>query len=244
MEKSEERLKILEKIDYKVTLRVELNERDMKLIEEQIAQLEDKEFNQAENMVLLGKSVKESMDNQKTYRTGIKDILSEAGADKDLISDVMSGKKLSKKDVEDLNLTPDMIEKLNGYVDGLLSENDKLRDYLNQVPETLQAGFEEWNQDISRAIDNIERLGSTLSSYRDIADLVGREMLNLDDEALTKASRAQVTNARAAVSATRARFEAVDATYTKYKTLYEDAVKYIEEKEFDNDNNTIEWSIL
>jgi hypothetical protein len=90
----------LEKIEYKIELKIELNDLELKRLDYLLNKLSDPTQDAAEAIALLGKTAKENLENVDTYINGIHEVLGESFTDeqsqafKDLLTNMPSEEEL------------------------------------------------------------------------------------------------------------------------------------------------------
>lgn len=195
--------KSLEKIEYKVQIKVDIADDDKAYIDFLMQKIEDDAFAAADAIGLLGKDAQVTLDKIAANQQGIADV--EAA--------VASGE-----------ITPEQgMEKLREYRNELVDLNAELLEIRNTVQDKLTESFEAWNEKIEKGTSKIEFYGSVLSGFKNIIDLVGKDMLGLTDETIKSLNGAIVSNANDAIKATKSQLDANKATLERMKQAREEA---------------------
>ena len=189
--------KSLEEIEYKVEVRVEMADDDQAYIDFMMQKLEDDAFAAADKIGLLGKEAENTLEKIAANQQGIADI---------------------EDAVANGDITPAQgVEKLRKFRDEIIDLNADLQKLRQTVQDNLTEAYEAWNEKIEKGISSLEFYGSVLSGYKNIIDIVGKDMLGLSDEAMEKLNKAIVSNANDTIRATKAQLDANNATLAKLK---------------------------
>ena len=187
----------MEKIEYKVQIKVEIAEDDQAYIDFLMQEIEDDAFSAAEAISLLGNSTASTIEKIRATEEGITEVQ----------------RALAAGEITQEQAT----EKLREYRDELIDLNADLLENRDSVQEKLTDAFEGWHEELEKGISTLEHYGSVLSNYKDIIDLVGKDMLGLSDETMKNLSAAQVANANNTIRATKAQLDANQKTVAKLK---------------------------
>lgn len=205
----------IEKIEYAVEFKIELEEDAIGWLDHQLQNIEDDAFAAAEAIGYLTQKTAALMEQNKVYEQGIKDLLSESFTEaqiENILTDNLSALP------ENFNLTADQIDLLREYRDSLYDTNEVLREMRQETYAQVGEAFEYYNEEMSRSISNIEHYGSILESYKNIIDTVGKDALGVSDEAMSQMAQAQVSNT---VNLMRANKEIYDANKKTVESLQE-----------------------
>lgn len=187
----------LEKIEYNVEFKITLNDDAIKQLEYQLSKLDDPVEDAAEAIAKLGAVAMKNKDNVAEYLSGIEDILGQP------LTEGMDLEALAQSS----QLTDKQIASLRNYRDQLINTSESLDAFYEQVMEKVNGAFEEMNSDSEKAINRIEQLGSTLKTYQNIIDLVGKKNLGVTDEQMRALSRAQVEQAQTNLKTKKAQLD-------------------------------------
>ena len=216
--------KALEIITTQVQLNVEVNDRDIELIEYLMKQLEDKAYSAADAIALLGKEAANSLDKIAGYQEGIADVLSDVNVayDEQLqkrlqngeidaeeynrlrqIGDAyaqqfLNGEISAEQYAELVHMDEAHMEKLKEYADAIKDETLKLQELRKEAYEKLGETLDQFNEDLDKQKNKIEKATSALENYRNIVDTFGKKNLGLDDDIFEQMSRAQLKAAQTA----------------------------------------------
>lgn len=170
----------LEKIEYKIEFKIDVDQFTLDSLEHQLSRIEDKAFAAAEKIALIGKSMEIAASQIKTYTEGIEGILGNAFSSSQ-VSQIMSG-NLSGIDIT--QLTDDDLEKLKEYGSGLTEVETTLREQHTQVHEALTETIEDWNEEFDRNMSKFDQYNSIIENYKNIIDIVGKDNLGISNDML------------------------------------------------------------
>ncbi|MBO7535890.1 MAG: hypothetical protein J6T34_01945, partial [Bacilli bacterium] len=177
----------LEAIDYSVTINVEVDDKQIKILEDLLEGLGDAADVAADAIVNYGKQMNSVVDKAERYKQGISDILTTFGASDALIQRAMNN-ELTQSDLDFLEaagITESGMEKLQSYTDGLLECNSEARSLADDAIDRLGEAFSEYTDELDRNSEAIEHLQKVNETYKNIIDIVGKKILDSSGE-LTK----------------------------------------------------------
>lgn len=206
--------KALEKIQYTVELNVKVADNDLELLEYQLEKLDDPVDDAAEALVLLGKIAEANLNKVAIYEKSVRDVLAEDFSAKELDAllnqqdySVLNGKELSEK----------QITALEDYRQALYEANAALAEFYTNIQEKVIEALEENNEGFEKNERSLKKLTSTLKTYQNVIDLVGKNSLNVSTDALRALSRAQVEAAQASLQNAQAAKNAASANLEELK---------------------------
>ena len=195
--------KNLEKIEYKVQIKVDIADDGKAYLDFLMQKVEDDAFAAAEAIGYLGEEAQLTLDKIKANEEGIAEVERALAADE---------------------ITPEQaVEKMREYRDNLVDLNADLLEIRQTVQDKLTEAFESWNEEIERGITKLEHYGSVLENYKNIIDIVGKDMLGISDETMSNLSKAQIANANNIIRATKAQLDANNSTLEKMRQARADA---------------------
>ena len=195
--------KNLEKIEYNVQIKVDIADDDKAYIDFLMQKIEDDAFTAADAIGLMGREVETIISKIEANQQGIIDIQNA----------VANGEITSEQGAE----------KLREYRNELISLNADLLEIRQNVQDKLTEAFEAWNEKIEEGTSKLEFYGSVLEGYKNIIDIVGKDMLGISDETMTSLNKAIVSNANDAIRATKAQLDANEATLKRMREAREAA---------------------
>lgn len=195
--------KNLEKIEYKVQIKIDIADDDKAYLDFLMQKIEDDAFAAAEAIGYLGEEASLTLNKIKANEEGIADVQRALTAGE---------------------ITPEQaVEKMREYRDELVDLNADLLEIRQTVQDKLTEAFEGWNEEIERGITKLEHYSSVLENYKNIIDIVGKDMLSISDETMSNLSKAQIANANNIIRATKAQLDANNSTLEKMRQARADA---------------------
>lgn len=210
----------LEKIEYKIEFKIDVDQFTLDSLEHQLSRIEDKAFAAAEKIALIGKSMEIAASQIKTYTEGIEDILGNVFSSSQ-VSQIMSG-NLSGIDIT--QLTDDDLEKLKEYGSSLTEVETTLREQHTQVHEALTETIEDWNEEFDRNMSKFDQYNSIIENYKNIIDIVGKDNLGISNDMLRQMYATQKQVANDQLAAAKARKESAEDAYAQLEAQYNNAV--------------------
>lgn len=194
----------LEKIQFQVEFKINLEEDKLKYIEFLMQKLEDDSFAAAESIGLLGREADSALTKIK--------------ANEEVISAIMAGVASSGI------MTDAQAETLREYRDNIIDLNSQLLELRNTVQDKLTAAFDAWNEKLDKNISKQEYLSSLIKNYQNIIDIVGKDRLGISDETIEKMYQTQMKVANDQSRSAKAALEAAKSTYADLEKVYNEAI--------------------
>lgn len=225
----------LEAIEYTIELKLDFDERQLKLFEDIMKDFGDMADHALDKITEIEKCIGVIFNEMATNKNGISQMLGLAGVSGGTIADLINGGELSQGQVEEIakkmqeengDLNYDQImSDIEGYMDKLIDLNDQLREYREQVFETLEAAIDEYIDDLDRANDKIAKITKLTQGYKDLIQSIGKANVDATGE-LTKAlNKALEEEAKSAITAAKAKEDFAKTTLDDAKALYQTAVE-------------------
>lgn len=202
--------KNLEKIEYKVQIKVDIADDDKAYLDFLMQKVEDDAFAAAEAIGYLGKEAQLILDKIKANEEGITEVERALAAGE---------------------ITPEQaVEKMREYRDELIDLNADLLEIRQTVQDKLTEAFEGWNEELERGITKLEHYSSILENYKNIIDIVGKDMLGISDETMSNLSKAQIANANNVIRAIKTQLDANNLTLEKMRQARAEAEAHRDEE--------------
>lgn len=225
----------LEAIEYTIELKLDFDERQLKLFEDIMKDFGDMADHALDKITEIEKCIGVIFDEMATNKNGISQMLGLAGVSGGTIANLINGGELSQGQVEEIakkmqeengDLNYDQImSDIEGYMDKLIDLNDQLREYREQVFATLEAAIDEYIDDLDRANDKIAKITKLTQGYKDLIQSIGKANVDATGE-LTKAlNKALEDEAKSAITAAKAKEDFAKTTLDDAKALYQTAVE-------------------
>ena len=220
------------KITYVVELKVDVADRDIALLQDYLEDIGDKADGACDAIANFGNQLEKVLEKTDAYTQGVADILQHADADEDLIDSILNH-TFDENDWDEVlsigqdgkGLNEEEIQYLKDAADALLSHNQELRELREQALKKTSEAFEEFNEQLDRGIVKIEHLTTVTQTYRDVLDIVGKDVLDRNGK-LTDALNKQTYNIqRNHTHALQSQLDFIDTALEKAKGLYDEAVQ-------------------
>ena len=218
----------LEAIDYSVTINVEVDDKQIKILEDLLEGLGDAADVASDAIINYGKQMSSVVDKADRYKQGISDILTTFGASDALIQRAMDN-QLTQSDLDFLEaagITESGMEKLQSYTNGLLECNSEARSLADNAIDRLGEAFSEYTDELDRNSEAITHLQKVNETYKNIIDIVGKKILDSSGELTKTLSKTNWELQRNNTHALKSEMEFIAAS----RTQLEHEIKALEDK--------------
>lgn len=213
--------KLLERIQYKVEVDVQISEEADKYYDYILDMLEDKAYSAAEAIAYLGKKTDESLKRIASYQEALNSMFEMHGFGDDAYERFANG-ELSIEELATAGFTSQEIDMLIKYRGALMEENKQLMEMRDQVMSSLTDTFDEYMDTLDKMIDKFDHLNAVTSAYKNIVDIVGKKALGISNDMLRAMDEATVATAENTVKASKDRLDAAEAAMADMAKLEED----------------------
>lgn len=210
----------LEGIQYIVDVQIEVNDRDLKVLERLLDRLEDDLYDGTERIANMTKQIDEQFDNIEIYKAGIRQTLVSAGAGQSAVDAYMAGDSTA---VQGLNLTEEQMQMLQDYTDGIMESEDAILELREEIENQTMATFDAWHEKIEKNGQAFEHATTMAESYKNIIDLVGKTRLKLDNSILKDLEETQMNAMTESMRNTKAQMDTTQNALNKAKEELEKA---------------------
>lgn len=210
----------LEGIQYGVDVQIEVNDRDLKVLERLLERLDDDLYDGASRISNMTKQMNEQFDNIEIYKAGIRQTLVSAGADQAAVDAYMAG---DSKAVQGLDLTEEQMKMLQDYTDGIMESEDAILELREEIENQTMITFDAWHEKIEKNGQVFEYATSMAESYKNIIDLVGKTRLNIDDSVLKDLENTQMSAANGAMQNAKAQMDTTQSALDNAKAQLQKA---------------------
>ena len=195
----------LEKITYKVDLKLDFDERQLKLIDQKLSQWERTNISGYYDATYVDMQTEKLANQQNQYDTNkqaIKDILA-----KTTISTGKKARYLTESEIQSIldgtagdeflestNLTNSQIESIQGYSDAMLDAANEIASIQDEIYQIFANNMEQYKEDFDKQMSLVEHQKNIVSSLQEIFTLANKddvELLNKMREAVISASETQ-----------------------------------------------------
>ena len=213
----------LEEIDLEVNLKIQAADFTLENIERLLDRLENKAFDAASAISLMGDQLAPTMQKIEGANKGIEDIFEKNGLTKYLNDPEGFRKAIEAGQV---SLTETEIEKLREYYTTMEEGQDALLEIQSQVYDMLIEAMEEFNNKLKEQSEILEHQSSILEQYENIIDLIGKKNLGINNDILKEISKVQTELATGQLAEAKARRDTTQSDLdTARKLLAEEKAK-------------------
>lgn len=171
----------LEKITTKVELKIDFDEREIKLLDHYIERIDDNIYHTAEVLALTEEKLGNINQKIEDTKEGINDLfteLSDSQGNKIIKADgtaytLNEWLALTNEERDLLDINGKFGEQLEEYMDNLLDYIEELEDFKTKGVEEFSDAFNELNDNVRSSIDLFDHYNQLLSSLKNITDLQG-----------------------------------------------------------------------
>jgi chromosome segregation ATPase len=114
----------------------------------------------------------------------------------------------------------DQLRELRGKI---IEATESLWEMRKAIVEGVSSAIKAFEEDMDRGVTKIEHYSSVLNNYKNIIDIVGKDMLGLSDENINALNSAIVTNANANIRAIKAEWDAAQSTLNNLRQKRQEA---------------------
>ena len=211
---------VLEQIQYKLDLALELTENELNIIDYKLKSIEDNAYRAGEALGLMTQKMDASKANFNAYYDALDNLLKANNAD--WSADKLLSGEITKEDLFKAELQSGDIEIIKTVMEGLRESTAAMTEQMIEGYETMTDSFESFNEELQRYISTIEHAENVTSAYKNILDLTGRSMSGFTSTMLKKLNALVVEQAqhklssnKTALDTIRKEFETAQAAYKK-----------------------------
>lgn len=204
----------LERITTKTELKIDFDERDMKLIEHFMKKIDDNIYDTARVLQLAGAELTKINDKIDSTRLGIEEIFENmVDSEGNKIADMTLERflALSEAERDALDINGNFGKQLEEYSDNLLDYIEELEDLKTKGVDELADALNELNGDIERSMGLFDHYSSLLGMLKDITDLQGVKLSAEMKGTLRDISNIMFLNTQNNIDAERNNYERLTA---------------------------------
>ena len=184
--------KQLEGIQYKVDVKIALNDRELALLEHQLNRLDDAAYDTAEALANIGEQFALNEQKIETTTQGIIDTLNTIpGITQSQIDAYLAG---DGNALAGLHIEQGQIDLLEQYSDQLLELSDTLKQLHDDALQKVSEAFDAWGEKIEDHVAKFQHLNTLIDNYQEIIGLLGRSNIGISNEFMRQMRNQQITN--------------------------------------------------
>lgn len=232
---------LLEKTTLIVTLKIDIEDDRLKMVDFLLNQIEDDAYKAAQKISLLGQDALSSFNKINAYTQGLKDIFSNHGVNgNSLVDQIVNGsitpdQVLQKLQASGNTLTEAEVTAMREYLSGILEEVERYSEKRVEVIEQISSVMDANMEKIERITKKMDYLKNVTESYKNIVDLTGQSFLGVTKEIYDSM---EATNVELAAQATHMASERQKQAQKQYNLLYSD---YVRTEKFLSDAERLAW---
>ena len=219
----------LEKIQYKLELKIELKDLEIKRLERAFDKLTDP----IEDGLKMLENLTERMESTSNVFEGYKDNIIKLipglenidfGAE-DAVEQITSA-------MQNADLTNQERSALKDWIDGMGESIDSVEELYDQAFEVVSNAFEKITEEGQKATKQVEHLTSMIETYQNVIDLVGAKTLKISNETLRQLSAARVNAATSALQVAQSDLNHQKEALRQFQEAYNNATTEEEKKKW------------
>ena len=208
----------LEQITIKVELELDISEDRFEYLDYLLDKIDDDAFQAAEAIALLGDETAETMKKINNITMGLQEILAQNGL---TLEDIDN---MSADELKGAGFTQDQIEQIQEWRSELLKANSALLEMRKTIIEKVINAFNDLNDKVQKSYDNFDKYNSILEKYKNITDLIGKNISTQSRNIINQLNNSMLNNAKNTVKAARKIYEDAQLANAEAQAAYQIAV--------------------
>lgn len=180
--------------------------------------IDDDAYQAAEAIAILGDKTAETMKKVNTYTEGLEAILAQHGFS---LADLNN---LTEEDLRNANFTQSEIDQIRDWRSELLQANQDLLEMRKTIVDKLISAFDDLNEKVQKSYDNFDNYNSVLEHYKNITDLMGRNISAQSRDIMNKLNDSMLRNAKNTAAAAKKIYDDAVAANAEAQAAYQAAV--------------------
>lgn len=220
----------LEKIEYAVTIKIDLDSRKFDLLSDFLDKISDKAHTSAEQIANLTEQIDNLQSQNDVNKAGILNILGLGGVENP--EQVFEELKAGVADVDQLaqqlydnGVTEDGINQLKEYADAIYDNSNTIYESLQKLYQALGTEFQNWIDDFDNVGERLEHITKMTQTYKDLIALTGRKSLGLDQQVRKSLDNALVKQTQNQTTAIKNELDAAQKSYDNIAAKAKDALE-------------------
>lgn len=203
----------LEKVKYTVEISLEVPEDSIKVLDYKLGRLKDNSSDAIESVSLLINKMGQINDKIAVTKNGLADTLklsmSEAEITKILNGNFEALNELDKDGNKRIKFTEDQVEAIRDYKNSLIDLNNELDEIRENIESKVMVVFDDWQNKLKQGTEVLDHYTSTLESYKNIIDIVGKDTLGIASSFMNDLVQSTVDVAIDKLKSTKTSYEAI-----------------------------------
>ena len=217
--------KKLEKIQYELEIKVEVDDRELRKLERSLKKLDDPIYDGIKAIGKLDEKIATNMKKADTYTKKIQDVFAQTLGDAvyDIDISTPEGYQEFLNMLEGKELTAEQVEMLQSMGEELYNIADAMEEDRSQQWEYLINGIAQLGTESQEASSKIQTFTSVLQNLGDMIDVLGAKSFGISDDTILAISDAQVQGAIGNLQQLQTAYETSEAAYKDAKAAYDKA---------------------
>lgn len=210
---------MLEKIKMEVELKMDISEDSLEVLEYELKKLDDKAFTAAEAIELLAQKIDNFYEQVGHDREEIDKILAQQLSSAEIVQfhqgdmSVLEGKVF----------TQDQIDTIREVKDNILDLNESILETKKDIEDQLMKAFDEFDDKIDSTMGKFDHYQDIMENFQNIIDIVGKDLVGVDDAAMDALLQTQIDNAINKVEASKSLFDSIVDQTERVQAALDDA---------------------
>ena len=203
----------LEKVKYTVEISLEIPEDSIKVLDYKLGRLKDTSSDAMESVSLLIDKMGQINDKITVTKNGLSDTLKLSMSEAE-ITEVLNGNfkaldELDENGEKRIKFTEDQIEAIRDYKNSLIDLNSELDEIRENIESKVMVVFNDWQDKLKQGTEVLDHYTSTLESYKNIIDIVGKDTLGIASSFMNDLVQSTVDVAIDKLKSTKSSYEAI-----------------------------------
>lgn len=203
----------LEKVKYTVEISLEVPEDSIKVLDYKLGRLKDTSSDAMESVTLLINKMGQINDKIAVTKNGLADTLKLSMSEAE-ITEILNGNFEALNQVDEngekrIKLTEDQVEAIRDYKNSLIDLNSELDEIRENIESKVMVVFNDWQNKLKQGTEVLDHYTSTLESYKNIIDIVGKDTLGIASSFMNDLVQSTVDVAIDKLKSTKSSYEAI-----------------------------------
>ena len=199
---------MLEKTSYVVDINLDIQDRDMQLLEFLLGQIEDASYNAAKSIAMIGLQTENAFKQINIAKSGIQGILENHGFSAGKAQAIIENGDFASLSGT-VSFTEEEMSTMSGWIDDIFAKNSELLEMREAAWQNVRDEFNQYLEDMDKGIAKIDRLNDVTKNYQNIIDILGTGVLNVSNALIEDLNKTVVLNTQNALKASQAELGAL-----------------------------------
>ena len=220
----------MEILTYKVQYKIELEQDDLSYIDFYASNIKDSYSMIYDYLGLIGTKINEITGQMSIYQEGYYDLIDSVENDPLQL--------WATQGVEGI-LTADQIATARADRDAMIELYNNAVSIRKEIEDQVLRVFKEWNEKIKKNTSNINRFTDMLKQFKDIVNVVGKDVLGLSDSFMKTFEQRSINQSMDNIAASKSQYDNLAKTYEQSQNKLLDAQERLEAAKISGDEGAI-----